>query len=667
MENLSQTMLETPDLNQERLNKLKELFPDLFTAEGRLNEEELNKLTSNDGAKETERYDFRWFGKSQAKRNAYKPTNTTLIFDETRSINPLTSENIIIEGENLEVLKLLQCGYREQIKCIYIDPPYNTGQDFVYSDNYTEEKRPYWEMTGALQNGVKMTTNPDTSGRYHSNWLNMMYSRLLVARTLLKPKGVIFISIDENEEHNLRKLCDEVFGRENFVEKIVWNKRIPKNDKGIGNIHEYILLYKKESSEKLFFKMPKDGLDEVYNFVENLKKKKVPLDKAEQELKQFYKKKGYDRGITLYCNLTDDYRIWGKINVSFPNSKDGDRYDVLHPKTNKPAAVPDNGWRHSQKTFKTYLDYKNVVERHDGTFICGKVWFDKDERTQPSTIQYLDDVTDFLFRSIISLKSSGGKEFEDLMGFDFDHPKTFRLIKSLVSTIEDKDCIILDFFGGSGTTGQAVMELNKEDKGNRKFILVQLPELTDEKSSAYKAGYKKISDITIERNKRVVENLIAEKEAEHPNLFTENKDALKGLGFKVFQLVKSNFPRTEFKPDADKSDEENIKALQQYIEEKERQQTFKFNLADLLTEILLKQGFTLNFTYEQKAEFTHNNVFYATDGEKETLICLDEDLKLETIEQLKQTEQKFICLERALDTTRKWNLNHYLGEKFQAF
>ncbi len=195
MKNLSRMMLETPDLNLERLSKLKELFPDLFTVEGKINEDELRKLVETDGTKETERYEFRWFGKSKAKRSAFTPTNTTLVFDKERSVNTEQSENVIIEGENLEVLKLLQCGYREKVKCIYIDPPYNTGKDFVYSDNYTEEKRPYWEKTGMIENGIKTTTNADTSGRYHSDWLDMMFSRLLVARSLLRNDGVIFISI----------------------------------------------------------------------------------------------------------------------------------------------------------------------------------------------------------------------------------------------------------------------------------------------------------------------------------------------------------------------------------------------------------------------------------------------------------------------------------------
>ncbi len=214
-------MPNTPDLNQERLAKLKELFPDLFTDEGDLSEKELKKLVDPKSVNETERYEFRWFGKSNAKRKAFTPTTATLNYDAARSVNPEQSENLIIEGENLKVLKLLLCSYREQIKCIYIDPPYNTGKDFVYSDNYTEDRLPYWKQTNVVDEyGVKIDTNADTDGRYHSNWMNMMFSRLLVARQLLRKDGVIFISIDDNEVHNLRRLCNEVFGENNFVSQI---------------------------------------------------------------------------------------------------------------------------------------------------------------------------------------------------------------------------------------------------------------------------------------------------------------------------------------------------------------------------------------------------------------------------------------------------------------
>lgn len=667
------------DWNKERLTQLKNLFPDLFTNEGKLNIEELKKVVDPSSVSETERYEFRWFGKSAAKRNAYTPSNATLVLDETRSLNPNESENIIIEGENLEALKLLSESYRDQIKCIYIDPPYNTGKDFVYTDNFTEEKKPYWEQTGVTENGIKIDTNVETDGRFHSNWLNMMYSRLLLSRTMLKPEGVIFISLDDNEIHHLRKLCDEVFGEENFIECITWNKRVPKNDKGIGNIHEYILVYVKDFSLKHEFTMRKEGLEEIEELILKLKNQKTPIADAECEIKKLYKKRDFDRGITLYNSLSSDYRLWGKINMSWPNANTfGPTYEVKHPVTKKPVKIPDRGWRWKIETFNDAAgivdgEYQNITELHDGSYMCGKIWFSKDEKTQPSSITYFDEVESFLLRSILSSKSDGGIELEKIFEGKsfFSYPKPSSLLQLLFNSFpSNKGDIFLDFFAGSGTTGQAIIQLNIEDGGDRRFILVQIPEATDDKSEAYKAGYKKISDITIERNKRVINSIIEEKKKKQPDLFTnEHKDdAINGLGFKVFKLVKSNFPRVEWAPDVEKTDEENIASLKKYIADKEAQLVTAFNRNELLTEILLKSGFQLNYKADKQEQFKKNEILLATDGIKETLICLDVTIEAATVEYFKKhTDKKFICLERALDTTKKYNLKHYLGDLFNAF
>ena len=250
--------VQTTDWNKERLETLKKLFPDLFTSEGKLNADELKKLIDPKSINETERYEFRWFSKSQAKRNAFTPSNATLVYDEKRSVNPNQTQNLIIEGENLEVLKLLSEAYREKIKCIYIDPPYNTGKDFVYSDNFSQNKKAYWEDAGITQDGIKIDTNTETDGRYHSNWLNMMYSRLLMARALLKPDGVIFISIDDNEVHNLRKLCDEVFGEDNFAGQIVWQTATDNNPTQIATEHEYVICYLKDKNLQDFWEIPSE-------------------------------------------------------------------------------------------------------------------------------------------------------------------------------------------------------------------------------------------------------------------------------------------------------------------------------------------------------------------------------------------------------------------------
>ncbi|MGI8466882.1 MAG: site-specific DNA-methyltransferase [Pyrinomonadaceae bacterium] len=732
-------MPNTPDLNAERLAALKELFPDLFTDEGNLNETELKKLVDPRSVNETERYEFRWFGKSDAKRKAFTPTTATLNYDAARSVHPIrnahgvsvlkgeehaycarvsdervsenTSENLIIEGENLKVLKLLLCGYREQIKCIYIDPPYNTGKDFVYSDNYSEDRLPYWKQTNVVNEyGVKVDTNADTDGRYHSNWMNMMFSRLLVARQLLRKDGVIFISIDDNEVHNLRRLCNEVFGADNFVSNIIWHsKYTTSNDaKYISRQHESVLMYAKE-------------LD---SFEIGLLDRTAEMDAA-------------------YSNPDKDKRgVWKATPL---HAKSGSRNYV---------AKFSNGveWTAPQGRYPRYSETKIQELYEDNRIHFGKAGTTPSVKTFLSEVKQGKTVGSIWSFDKVGSSHQANEQIAQVFGKGiFENPKPTGLIKTCIKTANAEGGIILDFFAGSGTTGQAVMELNEADGGNRKFILVQLPELTDEKSEAYKAGYKRISDITIERNRRVVEKLIAEREANHPNLFNQIRNAhgvsvpndetnvsngetnvsndetnvsngeehaysvrvsdeasAANLGFKVFRLEKSYFPRAEWNPDPDASEAENVQSLKDYIAEKEARMLIDFDRDKLLTEILLKEGFKLNYKIRNAREVSvnsatdevsvnntsggentltavrvsdnneedtltavrvsDNKILRASDGEKEALICLDDTIEPETVEYFKtRKDLKFICLERALDTTKKWNLANSLGEKFKAF
>jgi adenine-specific DNA-methyltransferase len=623
--------VQTMNWNKERLTQLKNLFPDLFTNEGKLNIEELKKVIDPASVTETERFEFRWFGKSEAKRNAFTPSNATLIFDEQRSVNPTESKNIIIEGENFETLKLLSNSYREQVKCIYIDPPYNTGKDFVYSDNFTEDKKAYWENNEITENGLRIDTNVDTDGRFHSNWLNMMYSRLLISRQLLKEDGVIFISIDDNEVHHLRKLCDEVFGEENFIATFIWNKKnVVQNDaKFISVNHEYIICYGKSIEDVNFYL----------------------LARSEEQLER-------------YSNPDNDERgAW--TSVALQAKSGSSTYEITFP----------NGvsWKPVSGTYPR-LSKDTLIKAYDEN----RLWFGKEGNNVPRLKKYLTEVKDGVTTNSILLPDDVGstqlaKEVLKRLIEEnvFDTPKPINLIKRFLQlTTNGDNAIVLDFFAGSGATGQAVIEQNIEDGGNRKFILVQIPEATDESNEAFKAGYKKISDITIERNKRVVEKLIEEKKKEQPTLFTNGHevDVIKGLGFKVFKLVKSNFPRVEWAPDVDKTDEENIASLKKYIADKEAQLVTAFNRNELLTEILLKNGFQLNYKADKQEQFKKNEILLATDGIKETLICLDVVIDAATVEHFKKhTNKKFICLERALDTTKKYNLKHYLGDLFHAF
>ncbi len=399
-----------------------------------------------------------------------------LVEDKELFIDNGEKMNFLIEGDNLASLQLMEKTHKGKIDLIYIDPPYNTLKEgFTYSDALVDSNDTF----------------------RHSKWLSFMNQRLIIAKKILSKRGVIYISVDENEFAQLKLLLDNILGEENFIECLVWNKRVPKNDKGIGNIHEYILLYSKNSDFKYKFMMAKDGLDDVEALMIECKKKKMSIQETEEKLRQLYKKKSYDRAITLYNAVDNNYRVWGKINMSWPNGNTfGPRYDVLHPITLKPVNVPDRGWRWSEETFNKTVDYSKIQKRHDGSYMCGGIWFSKDENMQPSSIKYLDEVDRMLLRSIISLKSDGGIELEKYFGEKsvFAYPKPVELLKLLIDAItyDNKNCIVLDFFAGSGTTAQAVMQVNAEDEGNRSFILV-----TNNENNICR-------DMTYERIKRVI-------------------------------------------------------------------------------------------------------------------------------------------------------------------
>jgi adenine-specific DNA-methyltransferase len=317
---------ESLNILQDRLEKLKSDFPEIFT-EGKIDIEKFKATFTDDINFNNERYVLNWAGKSDALKVLQIPTTATLKPQPEESVNFDTTENIFIEGENLEVLKVLQKSYYGKVKCIIIDPPYNTGNDsFIYPDSFKENKEEYQKRIGEkdeegyLMKEGMLRKNSKDSGHYHSNWLSMMYPRLFLAKNLLREDGVIFVHIDDNEVHNLRMIMNEIFGEENFIECINWNKRVPKNDKGIGSIHEYILVFVKDSSLKHEFLMGKEGIEEIEELLSKLKKKKTPIPEAENEVRKLYNKKGYDRGITLYNSLDSDYRLWGKINMSWPNA-----------------------------------------------------------------------------------------------------------------------------------------------------------------------------------------------------------------------------------------------------------------------------------------------------------------------------------------------------------
>lgn len=635
--------MHTPNRADENFKKLATLFPNAVTETINENGEVVRAIDKDVLMQEIsctvvegteERYQFTWPDKKKSVLLANAPIAKTLRPCREESVGKdgtpggFDSENLYIEGDNLEVLKLLQETYLGKIKMIYIDPPYNTGNDFLYEDDFTIGVSEYIKNSGELDDeGNRLVRNLDTNGRFHTDWLNMIYPRLRLAKDLLSDEGVIFISLDGNEIDNLTKLCNEIFGESNFVDCITWNKRVPKNDNnGIGNIHEYILVYSKNFSYKRQFTMQKDGLDEIFAFLSELKHKRVPIEEAERQLKQLYKTKGYDRGITLYNSLDENYEPWGKINMSWPNADTfGPRYDVLHPITKKPTKVPDRGWRWSEATFNENVDYENIVSRYDGSYVCGNIWFAKDENTQPSSIKYLRDVGRMLLRSIISLKSDGGIEVEKIFEGKsfFPYPKPVGLIRLLIDSLEEKDGIFLDFFSGSATSAHAIMQLNAEEGANRKFIMVQLPEKTDEKSEAYKAGYKNICEIGKERIRRA-----GAKIKEENLLATQQLD----VGFRVLKCDTSNMKDVYYNPadyEADLFDfmTDNIK------EDRTPE--------DLLFQVMLDLGIELSSKIEETV-IAGKKVLDVADGF--LIACFDADVNDETIKAIAQKEPYYFVM-----------------------
>lgn len=646
--------VQSHDWNKERLEQLKQLMPDLFTNDGWLNINEIKKVADPKSVNETERYEFRWFGKSNAKREAFTPTDATLVYDETRSVNPTESENLIIEGENLAVLKLLSNSYREQVKCIYIDPPYNTGKDFVYSDKFNQDKKEYWEDAEITENGFKIDTNAETDGRFHSNWMNMMYSRLLISRQLLREDGVIFISIDDNESHHLRKLCDEVFGEDNFEANIIPVVNPGGRDyKQVAITNEYILVYSKSELSE-FNELPKES---SFKFKDS--QGGYNLRELRNRNPKFHSGNRPNLFYPFYVNSSNCNENYCSVSLT----KDENHTVEVKPYNSEGR---ESVWRWGKEKAQSNivindLDLSQIVakQKSDGNWNI----YEKNRRDTTKAKSVWDETE--------MRTENGTRTFRELFSATyFDHPKSVDLVKRCIQIGSSEGDLVMDFFAGSGTTGHASLDLVNEN-GGRKFILIQLPESTEEKSEAYKAGYNKISDITIERNKRVVEKIIKEKKEAQPDLFSKKEneqEQLKGLGFKVFKLKKSNFPRVEYAPDPEKSEEENIELLKKYLRDKEAQLVTAFNRDELITEILIKNGFKLNHTLTKQEEFKKNEILLASDGDKETLICLDVTIADETVEHFKtHTDQKLIVLERALDTTKKWNLKHAMGDKFNAF
>ncbi|WP_338998921.1 site-specific DNA-methyltransferase [Fusobacterium animalis] len=530
-----------------------------------------------------ERYSLTWNGKSRARQIAQEVSTGTLRPAKEESKNWNNTENIYIEGDNLEVLKLLQKSYHGKIKMIYIDPPYNTGKDFVYKDNFIDNIENYKEITGQInKEGIKLTTNTETNGRYHSDWLNMMYPRLKLARNLLTDDGVIFISIDDNEQANLKKICDEIFGEENFVAQIVWERKRGRDNSArwFSKSHEYIFLYAKKK--------------DIFN---------INLLELDEETKKAYKNPDKDpRG---------DYRMlatWAR------GTQGGVKYDFI---AKNGTYFSERLWLFSKENL-TKLDEENkLIFRGDN--IYRKLFITENKGKIPETIW-----------TNVSNSANASDEIKEIFeGYIyFDTAKPIPLLRHILKIVSNKNDFILDFFSGSSTTAHSVMQLNAEDGGNRKYIMVQLPEACKEDSEAYKAGYKNICEIGKERIRRAGEKIKSDE-----SLPLENKEKL-DIGFKVFKLDSSNIKEWD-------TDTEDLQ--QTLLDSMENIKTDR-NSLDVLYEILLKYGLDLNIAIEE------NKDFYSIGGGS-LLVSLNKEINDEVIDSICKEYKNLLEIDKDFKTT----------------
>ena len=572
---------ESPDMTAQNIDRIAALFPNCITEmldeerstpekkvyKRAVNFELLKQMLSPDVVDGDEAYEFTWVGKKAAIVEANKPIRKTLrpvLKDETiptgadsegkpycssGSKDWDTTENLYIEGDNLEVLKLLQESYLGKVKMIYIDPPYNTGNDFIYADDFMRSQEEENEQMGMYdEDENRLFKNTDTNGRFHSDWCSMIYSRLMLARNLLTDDGVIFISIDDNEQENLKKICNEVFGAANFLACLLWEKTRKNDARFFSSGHEYMLVFAKSTAnlidKNIYFREDKPGAAEIYaEYLELQRKYGTNFAKMQEGLQAFYNslpKEHPAKKLSRY-NKVDENGVWRDDNMSWPGGK-GPSYDVIHPITGKPCAVPPGGWRYSSP------------EKMQAMIKAGKVVFREDETLPPIKKTYLvrkpgknADLEDenigkqvmgtYFYRSY--LQSS--IVMEELLGKGvFEYPKDHEIIKRMINYVTSQDAIVLDFFSGSASTAHAVMQLNAEDGGHRKFIMVQLPEPCDEKSEAYKAGYKTICEIGKERIRRAGDKV----KSESP-MTTQDLD----IGFRVLKLDDTNMKDVYYAPD----------------------------------------------------------------------------------------------------------------------
>lgn len=637
--------------SEDRLNELKQLFPEAFE-DGVFNVDTLKELIgefSTDN-KAKEHFGLNWVGKQDARRIASKPPTGTLKPCIGEGVNEENTENIFIEGDNLEVLKILRKSYSNRIKLCLIDPPYNTGSDLVYKDTFADSTEDYLRKTGEKSDEGLLVSNPKSSGKFHGKWMNFIYPRLRVAKDLLAEEGVILIHIDENEYVHLVNICNELFGKENDLGTIIWDKKNPKGEvKGIANQNEFIVCYAKNKdalfrdakllrskknaqrilskAQSLFKNIGKNDLPEDLKKVSkkyklnldlfNSFKGEINIESVNNSFKSWIKgQKEFSGGEKAYNEIDEKGRVFQSVSMAAPDKPETRSHrPLLHPFTKKPCPVPAKGWRYPDKTMDYLIEQEMVI-------------FGKDENSQPRKKYILEEN---MFESIPSVIPFGGSDEKLFKEFNlqFDNPKPHKFISEIIRYFSTESDIILDFFGGSGTTAHSVMESIENDNINRKYILVQIDEKIDEKKKAFKDGYKNISEIT---QKRI--NLSIAKYPE------------KNFGYRKFkQFTSTIYKWQDFNPDS----EGGIVDLFSKLELDYKNPLLDgVQTQDFIAEIILQEGFPLTANQEEVLsgvfKITHEWIPYTLYA---SMLYSFKDSDFTRIN-LTETDH-FVCLDKAFE------------------
>ena len=583
--------LSTSRILEDRVSELCRLFPESQTERGTIDFDRLKLAIGEAVDIGKERYGINWPGRASCFRTIQQPSIGTLLPCSAESVNFDTTQNVTIEGDNLEALKLMQKAYMGKVKMIYIDPPYNTGNDFIYPDDFAENLQTYLEFTGQLDtDGRRFSSNTEANGRFHSKWLTMMYPRLFLAKNLLKEDGVIFISIDDHEVHSLRRICDEIFGEENFVCTFIWEKRYspPPDTKEVGYVHENILFYRKSVAYQL-------GL--------------LPL--SSEQMARYKNPDNDPRGPWKPMDYTCRYTKSERPNLF---------YRVKNPNTGK-SVLP--------KTTRVWAFSKEVHEKNENE---NRIWWGKDGTANvPALKNFLSEIRQgmmpmtLLKQEVVGNTDEATKELREVLPELKFTPKPIRLIKHLAAIANlSKSDIVLDFFAGSGTTGLAVLAMNAEENVNRRFVLVQLPEPTGLNE------FPHISDIMKERLRRV---LVSSK---RKTVDASRRTLQSGEGFRSFRLADSNFKTWE---NVDVDQQELGKQLELHVNNLKKGRSDE----DILYELLLKSGFPLSVSVEKK-KLGGKTVYSIADGA--LIVCLEKAMNIELLRAAAELKpERFVCLD----------------------